>query len=153
MCYQVQAHTAHQVTGQYIERWGVGARNGDFIWKASQLRRWWTSVPKYHLTRDRIQASFILKRDGRWGGEAGWRLVGAGFVAPGCFVLTTGHIDLVTVFPVNLQPDRCYSLFCNFASLKVRALRVLLCISGCGQHSFPEVQSQHVWVQATEHKG
>ena len=43
-CYGV--HTARCTIGQSIERQGVWARNGDFIWKASRLRRWWTSVPK-----------------------------------------------------------------------------------------------------------
>ena len=38
----------------------IGARNRNFILKANRPRRWWTSVPKNHLTRVRIQASFIL---------------------------------------------------------------------------------------------
>ena len=42
----------------------MGARNSDFIWKASRPRGWWTSVPKNHLARVRIQVSFILKKEG-----------------------------------------------------------------------------------------
>lgn len=50
-------------TGQEIERWGIGARNSDFIWKASRPRIWRTSIPKNLLTWIGIQASFILKVD------------------------------------------------------------------------------------------
>ena len=63
-CYRVQAHAAHCTTGQYIKRHVVGERDSDFIQKASKPRRWWTSVPKNHLTQVRIQASFILKGEG-----------------------------------------------------------------------------------------
>lgn len=46
------------------EKPGVGARNSNFIWKARRWRRWWTSVPKNHLTCIRIQLSFIVKSGG-----------------------------------------------------------------------------------------
>ena len=49
-CNQVQAHTAHSTTGQQIERQVVGTRNQDFIQKVGRPRRWWTSVPKNHLS-------------------------------------------------------------------------------------------------------
>ena len=39
----------------------MGARNSDFIWKTSRLRRWWTSVLKHRLTQVRVQISFRLK--------------------------------------------------------------------------------------------
>ena len=39
-------------------------RKGHFIRKASRWKRWGTSAPKNHLPRFRIQASFILKREG-----------------------------------------------------------------------------------------
>ena len=42
----------------------AGAGNSDFIWEDSKPRRWWTHVPKNHLAWIRIQASFILKREG-----------------------------------------------------------------------------------------
>ena len=47
-------------------RWAVGTRNSNSIWKTSRPRRWWTRVPKNHLTQVRIQASFILKGEGVW---------------------------------------------------------------------------------------
>ena len=56
--YWVQAHSACCMTGQYIER--QGAKNSDFIGKASKARRWWTSVPKNHLTCVRIQELFFF---------------------------------------------------------------------------------------------
>ena len=35
---------------QQANKWrDVGARNGEFIWKASRLRRWQTRVPKNSL--------------------------------------------------------------------------------------------------------
>ena len=40
------------------------ARNRYFIGKAIRLRRWWVSIPKNHLPKVRIQASFILKEEG-----------------------------------------------------------------------------------------
>ena len=42
----------------------AGAGNSDFIWEDSKPRWWWTHVPKNHLAWVRIQASFILKREG-----------------------------------------------------------------------------------------
>ena len=102
--------------------WG---REYDFIQKASRPRRWRTSVPKNHLTQDRIQASFVLK------GEEVW-LVVTNFLVSESFVLAAVHIGQVTDVPVNLQQDKGYSLFCNSLSLyewksviplKVRALR------------------------------
>ena len=59
---------AQQVNKSRDEVLGQGITS-DFIQKASRLRRWWTGVPKNHLTRVRIQASFILK-----GRECGWLL-------------------------------------------------------------------------------
>ena len=49
------------------------------------------------------------------------------------FLYLSVHVGLFTTVPVNLQQDKCYSLFCNFLSLyewknvtllKVRALRM-----------------------------
>ena len=59
----------------------------DFIQKTNRLRRWQSSVPKNHLPRVRIQASFILKAEGMW-------LI----VAILAFVLGTIPIGLVTMF-------------------------------------------------------
>ena len=59
----------------------VEARNNDFIWKASRLRRCQTSVPKNHLTPVRVEASFILKRGGGW-------LVITNFLVQESFVFT-----------------------------------------------------------------
>ena len=42
----------------------VGTRNSNFIYKARRLKRWWTTVPKNHVIRVRIQAPFILKGEG-----------------------------------------------------------------------------------------
>ena len=59
-------------------------------------------------------------------------MVAADFLVQESFVLAAVHIALHNV-PVNLQQDKCYSLFCNFLSLyewksiiplKVRALRM-----------------------------
>lgn len=57
--YQVQAHTAHHITGQLTERQIVGDRNNDFIQKARRLRGWCASVSKNHFARVRIQVSFM----------------------------------------------------------------------------------------------
>ena len=107
--------------------WVVEAGNSDLVQKASRLRRWWTSVPKNHHTWLRIQASFIVKGEGMW-------LVVANFLVPESFVLAAvliGRSDYN--IPVNLQQDKCYSLFCRFLSLfewkniiplKIRTLRM-----------------------------
>lgn len=47
-----------------MERQIGGATNSNFIQEASRPRRWGTHVPKKHLSRVRIQASFILKVEG-----------------------------------------------------------------------------------------
>ena len=52
------------MTGQYIKRWAVGAKNTDFTLKASGPKRRWTSVLKNCLPWVRIQAYFILKGEG-----------------------------------------------------------------------------------------
>lgn len=53
--------------GQHTERGVVGTRNSEFIKKASKQRRWQTNVPKNHLNRGRLQASFNNKREkGLW---------------------------------------------------------------------------------------
>ena len=49
-----------------INKCVVGARNGDFILKASRVRGWWTNVPKIQLTCLRVKASFILKGEEVW---------------------------------------------------------------------------------------
>lgn len=69
----------------------MGVSNGDFIQKVSRLRSWGTSVPKNHLTRIRIQASFILKGDG-----CSW-LLQTYFLMLESFVLIAVHIGLVTM--------------------------------------------------------
>ena len=103
-----------------MERRVGGARNSNFIWKANRLRRWWTNVPKNHLTRVRIQASFVLK-GGVW-------LVVAGIICSYSCPCRSGHN-----VPINLQQDIYYFLFCNFLflyewksiiPLKIRALRM-----------------------------
>ena len=74
----------------------------------------------------RIQASFILKGEGMW-------LVVSKFLVSESFVLAAVHVGQVMNVPVNLQQDKCYSLFYNFLSLyewksltplKARALRM-----------------------------
>ena len=89
--------------------WG---RNSGFIGKAHRHRRGWTRVPKKHLTRVRIRASFILKGEGVW-------LFASNFLVPpdpdlcSCsFPRRSSHC-----VPVNFQQDKCYSLLCNFLSL------------------------------------
>ena len=57
LCGCVTFVQAHCTMSQWIERWVVGGRNSGFIWKTSRPRRWWTSAPKNHLARVRIQAS------------------------------------------------------------------------------------------------
>ena len=74
-----------------MERQVVMARNSDFIWKAGRPRRWWTSVPKNHLTQLRIQASFTLKGEGMWP-------VVANLLVTESFVLAAVHIGQITVF-------------------------------------------------------
>ena len=54
-CYQVQAHTAHHTTGQYIKKQVAGARNSDFPWKSSTR----DGVPKNLLSLVIIQVSFF----------------------------------------------------------------------------------------------
>ena len=69
----------------------MGQRDGDFIQKASRLRRWWTRVPNNQPTRVRIQASFILK------GEEVW-LVVANFLVLESFGPAAVQVGLVTMF-------------------------------------------------------
>lgn len=38
-------------------------------------------------------------------------LITANFLVPESFVLVAVHVGLVTVFPIKLQQDKCYSLF------------------------------------------
>ena len=130
-CYWIQADTAHGMTGQQIKQWFIGQRNSNFIQSVSRLSRWWTHVPKNHLTGVRIQAFFYTKRRG--GMAAYCRLFGAGILCSCCCLERSG-----CNVPVNFHPDKCYSLFCNFLSLyewasviplKVRALRM-----GCPVH-------------------
>ena len=74
----------------------VGAGTNNFIWKASSQRRWWTVVPKNHLTQVGIQASFILK------GERVW-LVVADFLVQESFVLAAVYnIRSGKDAPINL---------------------------------------------------
>ena len=103
-------------TSQYIEKWGLGANNSNFIQKARRWRRWQASVGKNRLTRVRIQASFILK-----GEEV--KLVAANFLIPfrpqrGCdnplfLQLSTYNHNV----PRSLQQNKPYSQFCNFLYL------------------------------------
>ena len=82
-----------------------GARNSNFIRKASRPRRWWISVPS-RLTQVRIQAFFYAKR---LEGMVGCcKLLGISFVLADVGV-GSGHS-----VSVNLQQDKYYSLFCNF---------------------------------------
>ena len=48
-------------------------------------------IPKNHLTRVRIQASFLLKGEGVW-------LVVVNFLMPESFVLAAVHLGQVTMF-------------------------------------------------------
>ena len=85
-----------------------GARNSNFVRKASRPRRWWISVPS-RLTQVRIQAFFYAKR---LEGMVGCcKLLGISFVLADVGV-GSGHS-----VSVNLQQDKYYSLFCNFLSL------------------------------------
>ena len=90
--------------------WVVEAGNSDLIQKASRLRRWWTSVPKNHHTW-LSWSFFYTKRRGH--------VIGcANFLVPESFVLKAIHIGRSGYnIPVNLQQDKCYSLFCCFLSL------------------------------------
>ena len=65
-------------------------------------------------------------------GKGVW-LVVADLLVSEPFVLAAVRVGWVSEVPVNLQQDKCYSLFCNFLSLyewksvtplKVRALRM-----------------------------
>ena len=123
--YQVQVHTACSTKVNKLRDELLGARNSNFIQKASRRRRWWTSVPKNHLTSVRIQDSFTLKRGRDVIGCC--KFLGVGILYTCSFPPRSGH-DV----PVNLQQDS-YSLFCNVLSLyewknliplKVRALRM-----------------------------
>ena len=69
--YWTQICSACHMTGQQIRRWVFGARNSDFNWKASRLRRWQNNVSKNYLASVWIQAIFILRR-GR--GKGQWSL-------------------------------------------------------------------------------
>ena len=80
----------------------VGVRNSNFIQKASRPRRWWTSIPKNHITGVWIQTSFILR-----GEEV---LVVANFLVSVSFVLAAVHQRLGYEVPVNLQQHKGYSL-------------------------------------------
>ena len=55
-----------------IKRWGAETRNSDFIWKARRLKRWWTSVLEYHLTR--VWIFYRTEKGRRWGGKVKWSL-------------------------------------------------------------------------------
>ena len=98
------------------------------------------------LLRVRIQASFILKWEGAW------------LVANWCWNLL--FLQLYTrsdhKIPINLQPDKCYSLFCNFLSLlewetyialKVRTLRMGYILQPVGN-----ILLQRCRVSMTKHK-
>ena len=61
------------------------------IWKASRLRKWWTSVPQNHLPQVSILASFILKGEDKL-------LVATNFSVPESFFLTAAQVDLVRMF-------------------------------------------------------
>ena len=56
-----------------IKRWGAETRNSDFIWKARRLKRWWTSVLEYHLTR--VWIFYRTEKGRRWGGKVKWSWV------------------------------------------------------------------------------
>ena len=104
--YWVQAHTACHTTGQWMDRQDAGARNRDFIWKASRLRRW----SQRTIFLESIQASFLLKGEGV---TCNCKLLGPGWTPWGdviilcfcrCPCRSSHHV------PVNLQQDKCYFL-------------------------------------------
>lgn len=80
-------------------RWGVEARNNNFLQKARYPKRWWASAVEYHLIRGRMPFSFIEQRRG--GGEVikskmvmsltkhllAWPALGTGCVKWGCVYL------------------------------------------------------------------
>ena len=80
-----------------------GAMKRDFIQKTNRLRRWQSSVPKNHLPRVRIQASFILKAEGMW------LIVAILSLCSWYYSHRSGHN-----VPINLQLNKRYSLFCSF---------------------------------------
>ena len=134
--------TAHHSTGQYIKTQGSGARNSNFIKKVSRLRRWWTRVPKNHLTQVRIQASFILKGLGVW-------LAVANFSVPlilcsCCCPHWSGHSAVI-----YHQQNKCsvtfhlYMKWKNIMPLKVRALKMDRVFQAVGNILSQKLQSQH----------
>ena len=68
-----------------------GERYRDFIWKASRLRRQWTSVIKNHLFQVRMQTSFMLKGEGMW-------LVVANLLGQESLALGAVSVALVAIF-------------------------------------------------------
>ena len=79
-------------------------------WKTSRLRRWWTCVPKNHLTQVRTRACFILRGEGVWLVVA--KPLGVGILCSCICPHSSDHN-----VPVNFQLAKCYSLFCNFLFL------------------------------------
>lgn len=60
-------HSPHDTPiSQEPRYWHKGS---DFIWKASRLRRWQTSVPKHHLHSGLISNFFYVRE---WGSRRGW---------------------------------------------------------------------------------
>ena len=94
-----------------VSCWGKKKKKNNVVWKVSRLRRWCTSVPKKNLIPVKIQASFRLKM--REGVIVCW--------CSGSCPCRSSH-----GVPVNLQRDKCYSLFCDVLSLygllKIRTL-------------------------------
>ena len=114
----------HAVRPNSTETLESGAEKGLF---QSPTRRWVAYAPQPR-TPWSISTKIFLKST--WGRDliVCCRLLGVGILCSSCCPCRSGH-DV----PVNLQQDKCYSLFCNFISprewksiilLKVRALRL-----------------------------
>lgn len=87
-----------------VNCWGKGIAT--LFRKPADPRRCWTTVPKNHLSKVSIQASFILRREEVW-------LVVTNFLEG---ILCSCNCRSGHNIPVNLQQDNCYFLFLQLLS-------------------------------------
>lgn len=92
------------------------ARNtATLLRKSSRLRRWWTRVPKNHLTQVRIQASFYPKRIGSVTG--GCKLFGAVIPCSCSCPHWSGHSAVI-----YHQQNKCSATFHLYMKWKILCL-------------------------------